>query len=105
MNLVSPIEPYDPEKSNLSAAQHELSGSAFGIIQAFRKECSEHDEDPDFDFDDALAALMKSFGFGKALAAHFMKSETNVPKDVEAVSHGVVCNLGMLEESSPFEDH
>lgn len=101
MNLVPADAPYSETKSQLSPEQQGLTRSAFGIIQAFRMEVSEHDEDPNFDADDALSALMKSFGFGKALATHFMSGDANVPKDIEAISHGMICNLGVLDEPTP----
>ncbi len=104
MKLVPADTPYSEAKSNLSAEEHELSRSGFSIIQAFRLECSEHDEDPGFDADDALSALMKSFGFGRKLAAHFME-DPNVPKDTEAITHGIVRNLGILDEQLIARTH
>lgn len=100
MKLVPSDTPYSPGRASLSGPEHELSRATFEIIQAFRKEVSEHDEDPGFDFDDALSAIMRSYGFGRTLAAHFM-GDPNLPKDIEAISHSVVRNLGILDESTP----
>lgn len=105
MKLVPPDTSYNDGIANLSGAEHELSKSAFEIIQAFRLEVSEHDEDPGFDFDDALSAIMKTYGFGRILATHFMGQEANIPKDVEAIVHGVVRNLGILDTSLTVRTH
>lgn len=98
MKLVPPNAPYNPDKANLSGVRHGLSQAAFEIIQAFRLEVSEHDEDPGFDFDDSIAVIMKTNGFGRKLANHFMGAP-NLPKDIEAIAHSLICNLGVLDDS------
>lgn len=103
MKLVSPVVPYESGKADLTPDESKLAMSVFEVIQAFRREVSEHDEDPEFDFDDAISAVMKSYGFGRNLAAHFM-ADPNVLKDVEAIAHGVVRNLGVMDEPTPAPD-
>lgn len=101
MKLVAADAPFNAGKANLSGKERDLSRAVFEIIQAFRREASEHDEDPEFDADDALSALMKSYGFGRELVAHFMSAESNIPRDVEAIAHAVVRCLGVLDELLP----
>ena len=102
MKLVQPDSVYDVGKTDLSAQENELAKAVFTIIQAFRKEVSEHDEDPGFDWDDAMSVIMKNYGFGNTLISHF-SADPNIAKSAEAIVHGVIRNLGVLEEDTETE--
>lgn len=86
-------ETYDASLVELNAIQHAAAKTWFDSIQKARLQVSEHDEEPEFDFDDAITVAMDVLNYKDFIRPFVGVSDAELADNLEKVVHGVMANL------------